>query len=86
MNYLGCSLVHLNANVVSALSSVILLCECWLGILPDTSLFWYCYSPARYTKTIFGGIGLSLRRKCRDEDIMATFNIRYPEVLWVQLW
>jgi hypothetical protein len=27
MNYLGCSLVHLNANVVSALSSFIMLCE-----------------------------------------------------------
>jgi hypothetical protein len=62
MSYLGCSLVHLNANVVSALSSFAMLCECWLGIPPDTSLFWYYYSPARYSKTIFGGIGLSLRR------------------------
>jgi hypothetical protein len=39
MSYLGCSLVHLNANVVSALSSFAMLCECWLGIPPDTSLF-----------------------------------------------
>jgi hypothetical protein len=39
MSYLGCSLVHLNANAVSALSSFAMLCECWLGILPDTSLF-----------------------------------------------
>jgi hypothetical protein len=39
MGYLGCSLVHLNANVVSALSSFAMLCECWLGISPDTSLF-----------------------------------------------
>jgi hypothetical protein len=39
MNYLGCSLVHLNSNVVSALSSFIMLCECWLGISPDTSFF-----------------------------------------------
>jgi hypothetical protein len=39
MNYLGCSLVYLNTNVVSALSSFIMLCECWLGIPPDTSLF-----------------------------------------------
>jgi hypothetical protein len=38
----------------------VMLCECWLGIPPDTSLFWYYYSPARYSKTIFGGIGLSL--------------------------
>jgi hypothetical protein len=60
MNYLECSLVHLNPNIVSALNSFVMLCECWLGIPPDTSLFWYYYSPARYTKTIFGGIGLSL--------------------------
>jgi hypothetical protein len=39
MSYLGCSLVHLNANAVSALSSFVMLCECWLGIPPDTSLF-----------------------------------------------
>jgi hypothetical protein len=60
MSYLGCSLVHLNATAVSALSSFAMLCECWLGIPPDTSLFWYYYSPARYFKIIFGGIGLSL--------------------------
>jgi hypothetical protein len=46
MNYLGCSLVHLNANIVSALSSFVMLCECWLEIPPDTGLFWYYYSPA----------------------------------------
>ena len=46
MSYLGCSLVHLNANAVSALSSFTMLCECWLGIPPDTSLFWYYCSPA----------------------------------------
>jgi hypothetical protein len=74
MSYLGCSLVHLNANAVSALSSFAMLCECWLGIPPDTSLFWYYYSPARYTKTIFCGIGLSLRHKCRDEYIKVTFK------------
>jgi hypothetical protein len=74
MGYLGCSLVHLSANVVSALSSFAMLCECWLGIPPDTSLFWYYYSPARYSKTIFGGIGFSLRRKCKDEYIKATFK------------
>jgi hypothetical protein len=28
MNYLGCSLVHLNTNVVSTLSSFIMVCEC----------------------------------------------------------
>jgi hypothetical protein len=60
MNYLGCSLVHLNANAVSALSSFVMLCECWLGIPLNTSLFWYYYSPAQYTKTIFDGIDFSL--------------------------
>jgi hypothetical protein len=39
MNYLGCSLAHLNSNAVSSLSSFVMLCECWLGIPPDTSLF-----------------------------------------------
>jgi hypothetical protein len=28
MNYLGCSLVHLNPNAVSTLSSFVMLCEC----------------------------------------------------------
>jgi hypothetical protein len=74
INYLGCLLVHLNSNAVSALSSFIMLCECWLGIPPDTSLFWYYYSPARYTKTIFSGIGFSLRRNHRDEYSKATFK------------
>jgi hypothetical protein len=74
MNYLECSLVHLNTNVVSALSSFIMLCECWLGIPLDTSLFWHYYSPARYTKTIFGGISLSLRRKRMNKYIRATFK------------
>jgi hypothetical protein len=39
MNYLGCSLVHLNTNTVLALSSFVMLCECGLGIPLDTSLF-----------------------------------------------
>jgi hypothetical protein len=74
MNYLGCSLVHLNINVVLALSSFIMLCECWLGISSDTNLFWYYYYPIRYTKTIFSGIGFSLRRNRRDKYINATFK------------
>jgi hypothetical protein len=45
MSYLRCFLVHLNANAVFALSSFAMLCECWLGIPPDTSLFWYYYGP-----------------------------------------
>jgi hypothetical protein len=46
MNYLGCSLVHFNVNAIAALSSFVMLCECWLGIPPDSSLFWYYYSPS----------------------------------------
>jgi hypothetical protein len=46
MNYLGCELVHFNLNAIAALSCFIMLCECWLAITPDTSLFWYYYSPA----------------------------------------
>jgi hypothetical protein len=60
MNYLGCSLVHLNSNAVLAHSSFVMLCKCWLRIPSDTSLFWYYYSCARYTKTIFGEIGFFL--------------------------
>jgi hypothetical protein len=74
MNYLGCSLVHFNSNAVLALSSFVMLCECWLGIPLDTSLFWYYYSLVRYTKTIFGGISFSLRRNRRDGYIKATFK------------
>jgi hypothetical protein len=39
MNFLGCELVHLNLNVIATLSCFIKLCECWLGIASDTSLF-----------------------------------------------
>jgi hypothetical protein len=74
MNYLKCSLVHLNTNVVSTLSSFLMMCECWIGIPPDTSFFCYYYSPARYTKAIFDGIGLSLRHKRMDEYIKAIFK------------
>jgi hypothetical protein len=49
MNYLGCSLVHFNANAIATLSSFVMLCECWLGIPLDSSMFWYYYSPSRYT-------------------------------------
>jgi hypothetical protein len=47
MNYLGCSLVNFNANAIAALSSFMMLCECWLGIPPNSSLLWYYYSPSR---------------------------------------
>jgi hypothetical protein len=39
MNYLGCSLVHFKANAIATLSSFVMLCESWLGIPPDSSLF-----------------------------------------------
>jgi hypothetical protein len=44
MNFLGCELVHFNPNAITALSCFAMLCECLLGIVPDTSLFWYFYS------------------------------------------
>jgi hypothetical protein len=39
MNFLGCSLIHFNHNALATLSSFAMLSECWLGILPDSSLF-----------------------------------------------
>jgi hypothetical protein len=74
MGYLNCELFHFNPNAISALNSVVMLCECWLGITSDTSVFWYYYSPARYFKVVYGGIGLPLRRHHRDEYILASFK------------
>jgi hypothetical protein len=74
LNFLGCELVHLNSNAIAALSCFAMLCECWLGIIPDTSLFWYFYSPARYDKTVYFGIGLSLCRNRREGYLEATFK------------
>jgi hypothetical protein len=71
MSYLGCSLVHLNANAVSTLNSFAMLCECWLGIPPNTSLFWYYYSNARYSKTILVGSAFLC-------DVSAEMNISKP--------
>jgi hypothetical protein len=51
-----------------------MLCEHWLRIMLDTSLFWYYYSSVRYSKVIYGGIGLSLYRHRRDEYILASFK------------
>jgi hypothetical protein len=39
LNFLRCELVHLNSNAIAALSYFTMLCECWLEIAPDTSLF-----------------------------------------------
>jgi hypothetical protein len=60
MNFLGCELVHFNPNAIAALCFFVMLCECRLGIAPDTSLFWYFYSLIRYFKVVYSGIGLSL--------------------------
>jgi hypothetical protein len=39
INFLRCERVLLNPNAIAALSYFTLLCECWLRITPDTSLF-----------------------------------------------
>jgi hypothetical protein len=39
LNFLMCELVHLNLNITAVLSCVSMMCECWLSILSDTSLF-----------------------------------------------
>jgi hypothetical protein len=79
MNFLGCKLVHFNPNAIAALSCFAMLCECWLGIVPDTNLFWYFYSPVRYTKVVYSGIGLSLRRHRSQQYINATFKSSWKD-------
>jgi hypothetical protein len=74
MSHLGYELVHFNLNVVVTLNCFTMLCECWMGIAPDTNLFCYFYSPARYENVVFFGIGLSLRRHRRKEYIKASFK------------
>jgi hypothetical protein len=74
MNFLECELVHFNPNTIAALSYFTMLCECWLGIMLDTRLFWYFYSLARYIKVVYFGIGLSLHRHRIQEYIDATFK------------
>jgi hypothetical protein len=64
MNFLRCELVHFNPNAIAALRCFSMLCECWLEIPPDTSLFWYFYSSTRYNKVVYSGIRLSLRCHC----------------------
>jgi hypothetical protein len=39
-------LVHFNDNALATLNSFVMLFECWLGILPDSCLFWYYYFPS----------------------------------------
>jgi hypothetical protein len=74
MNFLGCELVHFNPNTIAALSCFSVLCECWLGIAPDTSLFCHFYSLAQYDKVIYSGTRLSLRRHHQKDYIKASFK------------
>jgi hypothetical protein len=74
LNFLRCELVHLNLNAIAVLSCFTMLCECWLGIAPNTILFWYYYSLALYDKTAFSRIGLSLHCHNRKEYLDATFR------------
>jgi hypothetical protein len=79
MNFLGYELVHFNPNAITALNCFVMLCECWLGIAPGTSLFWYFYSPVRYTKVVYSGIGLSLHHHRSLQYIDATFKSSWKD-------
>jgi hypothetical protein len=72
MSHLGYEQVHFNPNAITALSCFAMLCEYWLEIASDTSLFWYFYSPTQYEKVVFSGIGLSLHHRRRSEYILAS--------------
>jgi hypothetical protein len=74
LNFIGCELVHLNQNAITALSCFSMLCQCWLGIPLDTSLFWYFYSPARYECRDVSGIRLTLCHTRRDEYLNVKFR------------
>jgi hypothetical protein len=39
LNFIRCEPIHLNPNAITALNCFTMLCECWLGITSDTSLF-----------------------------------------------
>jgi hypothetical protein len=74
LNFLRCELVHLNPNAIAVLSCFTMLCECWLVIAPDTSMFWYFYGLAWYEKIVFSRIRLSLHHHCRKEYLDTTFR------------
>jgi hypothetical protein len=74
MGYLNCELFQFNPSAIFTLSTFVMLCECWLGIARDTGMFCYYYSPTRYSKVVYGGIRLSLRRHYHDEYILASFK------------
>jgi hypothetical protein len=62
MNFIRYELIHLNPKTIATLSCFAKLCECWLRITPDMSLFWYFCSLACYDKVVYSRIGLSLHR------------------------
>jgi hypothetical protein len=74
LNYLECELVHLNPNAIAMLKCFSMLCECWLDIPPDTSLFWYFYYPARYECKVFSGIELTLHHNHQGEYLKTKFR------------
>jgi hypothetical protein len=74
LGYLGCELIHLNPNAIATLSYFCMMCECWLGIPPYTSLFWYFYSLAWYDQKLLFGLGLSLRCNHKDQYLKATIR------------
>jgi hypothetical protein len=74
MNFLSCELVHFNPNSIATLSCFTMLCECWLGIVLDTILFWFHYSSAWYDKMVYVRIGLSLHRHHQKEYIKVVFK------------
>jgi hypothetical protein len=74
LSYLSCELIHSNLNAIAALNCFCMLCESWLDIPPDTSLFWYFYSPTRYDQKLFSILGLSMRCRHKDECPKATYR------------
>jgi hypothetical protein len=73
LNYLGCEIIHLHPNAIAALNCFSMLCECWLDIPWDTSLFWYFYSLTHYEHKVFSGLRLMLSRNRREEYLKVTF-------------
>jgi hypothetical protein len=74
MSHLGCELVNFIPNAIATLNCFTMLCGCWLGIEPNTSLFWYFYSPSQYEKVVFFRMRLPLHHHHRKEYIKASFK------------
>jgi hypothetical protein len=74
LKYIGCELVHLHPDAISSLNYFTMLCDCWLDVPPDTTLFWCFYSPARYEQKVFSGTRLMLCRNHWEECLKVTFR------------